>query len=86
MRISKMNRTAPSNFCRRSEQGKSLQDYNQHRHFSHIVDEYDFRINNKLLVQKIINPRRDKVIMESLTHVSPKYMLRKKKIVPPNEK
>ena len=38
------------------------------------------------MAQKIINPRRDKIIMDSLLHASPKYILKKKKILPPNEK
>ena len=33
------------------------------------------------MVEKIVNPRRDKTIMDSLIHASPKYILRKKKIV-----
>lgn len=29
----------------------------------HIVGEYEYRITNKLLVQKIMKPRRDRIIM-----------------------
>lgn len=40
--------------------------------FPHIADYYNFRINNRILLAKIINPRRDKTIMESLAHAKPK--------------
>lgn len=86
MKMLRMNQSAPCNFYHPSEQGKSLDDYKHNRLYSHIIDEYDFKINNKLMVQKIINPRRDKTIMDSLIHASPKYALKKKKLVPATEK
>ena len=36
----------------------------------HIIGEYEYRITNKLLVHKILNPRRDKLIMDSLLNAS----------------
>lgn len=35
----------------------------------HIAEEYHFRITNHLLLKKIISPKRDKVIMQSLSNV-----------------
>ena len=32
----------------------------------HIAEEYNFRITNHLLVKKIMNPKRDKIIKNSL--------------------
>lgn len=34
----------------------------------HIHEEYDFRITNRLLIEKITNPRRDRTIVDSLSH------------------
>jgi hypothetical protein len=66
----------------RGETSKSLRDYKHFHLFSHIIDDYDIRINNKLIVERIINPRRDKVIMGSLVHVPSKYFSKKKKSLP----
>lgn len=35
----------------------------------HIAEEYNYRITNHLLIKKIISPRRDKIIVQSLSHV-----------------
>jgi hypothetical protein len=32
----------------------------------HIAEEYNFRITNHLLIKKIISPKRDKIIVQSL--------------------
>jgi hypothetical protein len=65
----------------KGELGKSLDIYKKDKMYPHISDEYDFKINNRLLLSKIINPRRDKTIMDSLINASSKYSvcLRKKK-------
>lgn len=65
------------------EYGKSLNDYRKDKLFPHISDEYNFRINNRILISKIINPRRDKIIIDSLMHTHSKYGLKRKK---PEEK
>jgi hypothetical protein len=36
----------------------------------HIHEEYDFRITNRLLIEKITNPRRDRTIVDSLSHTN----------------
>lgn len=35
----------------------------------HIIEEYQYRITNHLLIKKIISPKRDKIIMNSLENV-----------------
>lgn len=50
----------------RTEHGKSSDDYRCSRILPHITEQYQFRINNRLLIEKIINPRRDKTIIDSL--------------------
>lgn len=35
----------------------------------HIVEEYQYRITNHLLIKKIISPKRDKIIVNSLQKV-----------------
>ena len=62
------------------EHNRQLEDYKRARLYPHISDEYDYRINNRLLIAKIINPRRDKIIMDSLINASNKFTLQKKKI------
>jgi hypothetical protein len=72
-----------SRIQQRAEQSRSLEDYRRQRAFPHIADYYNFRINNRILVSKIINPRRDKTIMESLLHAHPKYSLTHHKNIGP---
>lgn len=35
----------------------------------HIVEEYQYRITNHLLIKKIISPKRDKIIVNSLQRI-----------------
>jgi hypothetical protein len=35
----------------------------------HIQEEYQYRITNHLLIKKIISPKRDKIIMNSLENI-----------------
>ena len=68
------------NYYRRRDQGASktfaspchpkTQKYNIDKLLPHIAEEYNYRITNHLLIKKIICPRRDKIIMNSLEHVS----------------
>ena len=76
-----MSATISCSFSHRAEQGRSLGDYKYARNYSHIANQFDFKTNNKLLIAKIINPRRDKIIMDTLVQASPKFVLRKKKFM-----
>lgn len=48
----------------------------------HIIGEYEYRITNKLLVHKILNPRRDKLIMDSLMNASNVFCNNNKSKIP----
>lgn len=49
----------------------------------HIIGEYEYRITNKLLAHKILNPRRDKMIMDSLLNASNVSCSNNKSKIPP---
>jgi hypothetical protein len=51
----------------------------------HINEEYEFRITNKLLIQKIANPRRDRIIIDSLAHTSYSQFYKNKKGSAPHQ-
>ena len=46
--------------------------YENNKLLPHIAEEYHFRITNHLLLKKIISPKRDKIIMQSLCCLSKK--------------
>jgi hypothetical protein len=58
---------------------QSYEEYRQPRVLPHIKEEFHYRVENRLLVDKIINPRRDKVIMESLANTACNSSSKKKK-------
>ena len=60
----------------RCEEKGSLDNYANKRILPHISEEYEFRITNRLLVGKILNPRRDKTIMDSLVKASNKFKVK----------
>lgn len=61
------------------ENGQSLDEYRHSKLLPHINQQYEFRITNRLLLQKIINPRRDRTIVESLSRTTAQLCIRKKK-------
>ena len=46
--------------------------YENNKLLPHIAEEYHFRITNHLLLKKIISPKRDKIIMQSLSNLGKK--------------
>lgn len=49
---------------------QSCDEYRLVKVLPHIKEEFYYRVENKLMVQKIINPRRDKTIVESLVNTT----------------
>lgn len=66
-------------YLTRIENGKSIDEYKNTKALPHINEEYQFRITNKNLVQKLINPRRDKTIINSLANTSFSQFYKNKK-------
>lgn len=52
------------------KQGQSDMGDGKWKLLPHIIGEYEYRITNKILVHKILNPRRDKLIRDSLLNAS----------------
>lgn len=50
-----------------------LKRYQNSKILPHIIEEYNYRITNYLLIKKIISPKRDKTIMQSLQSLNRKY-------------
>lgn len=56
-----------------SRKKQPFKRYNNSKILPHITEEYNYRITNYLLIKKIISPKRDKTIMQSLEALSRKY-------------
>jgi len=65
---------------------KAIDTQKRSKVLPHITEEYEFRITNRLLIDKITNPRRDKTIVDSLTNVTSRLFLNRKKNILPVEK
>lgn len=51
-------------------QRQSCDEYRLVKVLPHIKEEFYYRVENKLMVQKITNPRRDKSIVDSLANTT----------------
>jgi hypothetical protein len=60
----------------------SYDEYRLAKVLPHIKEEFYYRVENRIMVEKIINPRRDKTILDSLAHTMCKSSNKKK----PNRK
>lgn len=49
---------------------QSCDEYRMVKVLPHIKEEFYYRVENKLMVQKITNPRRDKIIVDSLANTA----------------
>jgi hypothetical protein len=58
---------------------QSCDEYLMAKVLPHIKEEFHFRVENRLMVEKIVHPRRDKTIVESLAHTASKSFRRKQK-------
>jgi len=52
---------------------QQMKQYHHSKILPHIIEEYNYRITNYLLIKKIISPKRDKTIMQSLQSLTRKY-------------
>jgi hypothetical protein len=58
---------------------QSCDEYKLAKVLPHIKEEFHYRVENRLMVEKIIHPRRDKTIVESLANTPGKTFCKKKK-------